>query len=105
MSRARIHRTRVANQDLLDHYAYYAERDADLAERFFSSVEETLALLATQPEMGALHRSVESQLAGLRFLLVNDFPRHLIFYSVNADGIRVVRVVHGSRHLPPLLER
>jgi toxin ParE1/3/4 len=51
-------------------------------------------MLATQPEMGELR--LEFGIAGCRTFSVGNY---VIFFSAIEDGIRVARVIHGSRDL------
>jgi hypothetical protein len=50
-------------------------------------------------------QATASQLSQMRIFRVSRFERTLILYLPNADGIEVLRVVHGSRNLQALLSR
>ena len=59
-----------------------------------------MTLLAAEPECGAIVFANDRQLSGMRrFPISGSFERVLIFYFPLADGIDVVRVIHGSRDL------
>jgi toxin ParE1/3/4 len=95
---------REAQQDLVDIFRHIA-RKAGLgaARRFLASAEATMGRLASLPRSGALFEPGEPRFAGLRYLPVSRFRNYLIFYRPAADGIEVLRVLHGSRDLGSLL--
>ena len=74
------------------------------ADRFLDLVEETLATIAAMPGIGTLWGSERPALDAVRFFPVTRFRNHLIFYRQVEGGIEVVRVLHGARELPAILE-
>ena len=89
-----------AERDLDAQADYYAEQeDLELALRFYEAAAKAFALIATQPRMGMVRKYRDPRLAGIRFHPMKDFEKHLIFYRPLADGIEVVRIVHGARDL------
>ena len=94
-----------ADRDL-DDQAYYLTMEAspEIGHRFLVATHETLALLATQPEMGWRLRLKRPAFAELRAFRVKGFERMLVLYLPRADGVDVLRVVHGSRNLQALFE-
>ncbi len=103
MSKA-IHRRRAARQDLMEIFRYYA-REAGLrvAERFFTQAEATFTRLAGMPGMGTQYDHNHPALAELRFFPVSRFPKYIVFYRPAADGIQIVRVLHGARDIAGIL--
>ena len=103
MSKA-IHRCREARQDLVDIFRYHA-REAGLrvAQRFFTQVEATFTRLGGMPSMGAPYEHEHPALAGLRVFPVSRFKKYLVFYRPVADGIEILRVLHGARDIHELL--
>jgi toxin ParE1/3/4 len=95
-----------ARQDLIEQAAYLTENaSARVADRFLTSVEQTATRLAGMPRMGHLWRSISLEPeTEIRVWKVKGFPKILIFYRPESSGISVVRVLHGARDLPPLLE-
>jgi toxin ParE1/3/4 len=91
-------------QQELDDQAYYLAMEAnpDVGRRFLVAAHATLALLANQPEMGWRFRLKRPALAELRAFRVKGFERMLVLYLPRADGVDVLRVVHGSRNLQAL---
>jgi hypothetical protein len=54
--------------------------------------------------MGGLFESSRQELAGLRVFPVKGFSSFLLFYRPTAHGIELVRVLHGARDAPRVLE-
>jgi toxin ParE1/3/4 len=95
----------TAKQDLIEHFAYLVEHaDLDTADRFLSRAEESFALLATQPVMGAPLACLHPDLRGLRKWRVTAFENVLVFYQPDADGVTIVRVLHAARDWWTLLD-
>jgi toxin ParE1/3/4 len=94
-----------ATDDLIGCFASINERSgAAAADRFLRSVETTLTLLASSPGIGAPHRSDNPRVAGLRCFRVSKFKNHLLFYRAFDDRVELVRVFHGARDFPRLLD-
>jgi len=99
-----IHRRRMARQDLVDVYRFYArEAGFRVAQRFFAQAEATFMRLAGMPGMGTRYEHEHPALAGVRFFPSSRFRRYLIFYRGVADGIEVVRVLDGARDIHTIL--
>lgn len=93
----RVVLTDSAKQDRLDIWLYVAADNLDAADRLLDEIDETLRLLASAPGLG---RARDDIAPGLRYFPIGNY---LILYEVLPDGIAVVRVVHGARHLAWLL--
>jgi len=99
-----IHRRLKVRQDLVDTFRYYArEAGFRVAQRFFAQAEATFARLAGTPGMGTRYEHDHPALADLRFFPVSRFRKYLVFYRPVADGIEVVRVLHGARDIHAIL--
>jgi toxin ParE1/3/4 len=70
-------------------------------ERFCDSVERALQLLASQPQLGA--KAGFCHAPRVRKWVIRQFPNYLLFYEDRADGVLLIRLLHGARDLPPLL--
>lgn len=92
-----IKRTAQAEEDLIDIWLYIAHDDVDAADRVLDDIEEKLLLLTDQPSLGPARPDIAPD---LRYLPVR---RYLILYRQIADGIEIVRVVHGARDVPTLM--
>jgi toxin ParE1/3/4 len=89
-------RTNQAEEDLVDILAHLGQYSPKAAERFAAEVERTCRVLAQSPGIG---RSREELAPGLRSIPAG---KYLLFYKPIDDGIELVRVVYGPRHLPSL---
>jgi toxin ParE1/3/4 len=92
-----VHRTRQSEDDLLDIWRYIAQDNPDAADRVLARIGSALDLLARNPLMGPARPDLRDD---LRYFASG---RYLILYSAHEDGIMVVRVLHGARHLPDSL--
>jgi toxin ParE1/3/4 len=92
-----IQRTSLANEYLVGIALRIAEANPAAANTWLDTVEQKCRLLATMPEMGRLRPELAPQ---LRSWVVGEY---VIFYRPILDGILLVRVLHGSRDLAPLL--
>jgi toxin ParE1/3/4 len=101
MSRA-IERGAAARRDLLDVFVYIGRKSAPSARRFLIQAESTFRRLAASPSIGTRYDPDSPALADLRYFPIARFPKYLVFYRPTADGIDVVRVVHGARDLEAL---
>ena len=87
-----------ARNDLLDIWAYIATDAPDTAEAWVERIVETADILASFPYLGR----IRTELVGSpRSIAIESF---VLFYDVHPDFIRVLRVLHGSRDIPPLFE-
>jgi toxin ParE1/3/4 len=93
----RVVLTDSAGQDRLDIWLYVAADNLDAADHLLDESDETLRLLAGAPGLG---RARDDIAPGLRYFPVGNY---LILYEALPDGITVVRLVHGARHLAWLL--
>jgi toxin ParE1/3/4 len=94
----------AARRDLIE-IADFLEQRAGLtiAERFLTSVEESLDKLAAMPSMGSPWEPSNPRLHGIRFWAVTGFRKYMIFYREIDEGIELLRVLHGARDSESLL--
>lgn len=88
----------AAKSDLEEIWLYIGRDNPEIADTFVSSILSRFAKLVAWPQIGR-HRKELS--AGLRS---SSIGRYVVFYRQISDGIEIVRVLHGARDLPPLLE-
>lgn len=94
---ATVFRQPAAQEDLIEHAVYLAiDAGQETADRFLASAEKSFNLLAGQPQMGAPLVQKDQRLAELRKWSISGFQNHLIFYLPQADGVAIVRVLHGA---------
>jgi toxin ParE1/3/4 len=98
--------TPKADEDLDEQAFYFASRaNAALGHRFLVAAHETFLLLARQPGIGWVPKIRITELAAMRVVSVSGFPTILVLYTPTPDGIRILRVVHGSRDLQSWVPR
>lgn len=91
-----VRRTAQADEDLMDLWVYIAQDNPKAADRLLDEIEDKFGLLSEQPRLGPARPDIAPE---LRYVPVG---RYLILYREIADGIEVVRVVHGARRLSHL---
>lgn len=89
--------TEQAEEDLLDIWHYVAQDSPHAADHLLDEIDAKSALLAANPYLGPARPDIAPE---LRYALVG---RYLILYRIIADGVQIVRVVHGARRLSDLL--
>ncbi|MBV9051734.1 MAG: type II toxin-antitoxin system RelE/ParE family toxin [Hyphomicrobiales bacterium] len=93
----RLIRTARAEEDLSDIWRYIAQDNPAAADRLLDRIDSACARLAENPKLGRVRSDIAN---GLRYSIVG---RYLILYREIREGIEIVRVVHGARHLPDLI--
>jgi toxin ParE1/3/4 len=93
-----ILRTEQAEIDLIEILVFLRANSTTLADRFEADFEEKTNLLARFPLMGRERHDLAPR---LRSSVVKPY---LVLYRPLDDGIEIVRVVHGNRDVPSLLE-
>jgi toxin ParE1/3/4 len=83
----------LAQEDLAETYSYIQQANLEQAELWLERVEQTCQHLAEIPELGRVRFELPGQVRSF------VFARYVIFYRPNADGVEIVRVLHGSRDL------
>ena len=91
--------------DDLDNLTDYIARDyPKAAEELRDDILDTADSLGLHPSLGIRPRFSAPRFAGIRFLPSHHYPSYLLFYRELTEEIEVLRVLHGSRNLPPLFE-
>ena len=85
---------KFAKRDLRDATAWYAERNADVAQRFADEVARTLELIERFPSTGAPVPGVADR--DVRRLPVHNFPYYVVFTELS-DRIAVLAIAHDRR--------
>jgi toxin ParE1/3/4 len=89
----------------LDEQALFIGLDSiDAAIRFYGAATAAFERLLTMPELGVARPLGSTRLEGLRMWPIPDFPNYLIFYLPSPSDIEIVRVLHGARDIPEILE-
>ncbi len=92
------HLSQKAARDL-EHIFDYTEAEFGLeqAGSYVSSFDKAFDLLAALAENPKLGRDRADIKKGLRSFLKEH---HIIFYRLLKGGVRIVRILHGSRDMP-----
>jgi toxin ParE1/3/4 len=91
-----VRRSALAEQDYRDIWRYISADNPDAADRLLLRIDAKLELYASNPIMGTPR---DRFALGLRSFPVGNY---LVFYRIAADGIELVRVLHGARDLSTL---
>ena len=97
----------AAALSIVEQADYFLEAaNVDLARRWEGGVDQATRSLLDFPERGTPCHFRHSSLAGLRWILVPGFPKHMVFYrSLPLEkAVLIVQVLHGSRDLETLLD-
>ncbi len=95
----KIFKSDKAEQDLLQIYRYFAERNPQSADALVEEMSTKFKNLSRFPFIG---RERSSLALGLRSILVGT---HLIFYVVERDRIVIVRVIDGRMDIDEEFKR
>jgi toxin ParE1/3/4 len=82
-----------AQIDLAEIWDFIAEDCEGKADSFIDTLDDKFNLLAHNPFIGRARNELAENLRSL------SVGRYVIFYLVRAEGIEVVRVLHGARDL------
>lgn len=93
----RFIRTARAEDDLIDIWLTIAADNAKAADILLDRIDVACASLAVFPELGPARPDLDTE---LRYMVV---ARYVILYRLISDGVEIVRVAHGARHLPDLI--
>ncbi len=91
--------TPAAMHDLADIFEYIARDNEPAALKTLERLFHNAELLAESPELG--RRRDEDLRDGVRSFPVGNYT---LFYRISGGGIEILRVLQGSRDLPPLFE-
>ena len=96
----------AASDDLVCQFRYYllTLNLPDVAIRFRKAVRQTVQSLRFHPLAGPRYRSSSPQLQNLRTWAVTGFEAIRIYYLVDEDNLRIVRILHGKRDVKHILE-
>ena len=89
--------------DVLEIVRYLRQRNPVAAVRFVGAFKSTVDLLAGMPHLGRLRRDLGAP--ETRSWRVSGFRRYLLFYEVEPDRLRLLRVLHSSRDLQAQLAK
>ena len=90
-----------AEDDLEELFLYYLLNGGETpAAQFLEAFDEVRRLLVDYPEIGVVRPWTDPRLRGIHTLpMKRPFRNILILYEPTAEGVYIVRVVHGARQL------
>ena len=94
----RVVRTASMEEDLFLIWNYIREDNEAAADRIVRMIDEKFLLLAQHPRLGPARSDLA---ADLRYFPVGSY---LIFYREIADGVEIIRVLHGARNMEALFQ-
>src|SRR5437870_11673044 len=86
-----------AEFDLLEIAEYIAQHNEQAGLRFLREARKTFQDLAEMPGLGSLVEFSAPAYSNLRTRPVDSFKKYIIFYRSTAEGMEIVRVIHGAR--------
>jgi toxin ParE1/3/4 len=98
-----VHVLPAAGRDIRQAIDWLKQESRPAAQGFKDDLHQAGHLLATQPGIGSRRYAGLFPDGDLRMLPLSRFP-YLIFYLERETSIDVLRVLHGARDLPPLLQ-
>lgn len=90
---AKLTRTRQADIDLLELWAFIAKDDYKAADSLILKLHARSQQLILHPQLGVERNDI---VTGMRHLPVGN---HLILYRIICADIEIVRYLHGARNL------
>lgn len=93
-----------ARKDIEERSDHYEEKGGEeLARRFVVSVTRALERLLEFPEVGSPRHAENPRLLGLRSWPVPDFEDVRLYYLIQGDLVRVIRILHGRQNVGAIL--
>lgn len=88
-----------AEKDVDDLALFIAKNSHAQAMRFYDAINSTYEMILEAPGRWAVYGFTNSRLKDICKRSVLEFPKHLVFYRIDADMVEIVRVLHGARDL------
>jgi toxin ParE1/3/4 len=86
----------LAESDLEEIGDYNARDNPHRAISFIQEIKERCFNVSEMPESAPLREKLGE---GIRMV---PFGRYLIFYTIDREGVRIERILHGARNIPIL---
>jgi plasmid stabilization system protein ParE len=95
-----------AKDDVVRQFRYYLVTVSapGVAARFRDAIRKTMHQLRQHPFLGPHYPLRNPQMQNLRFWPVTGFEAISVYYSVDGDTIRVIRILHSKRDVRRILE-
>lgn len=88
--------TRDADTDLIEIWTYNGEDNIDQADLLLARFANKFALLAENPGLGRMRPDLAANLRS------SPTGSYIVYYTEAADGVLIVRVLHGMRDISHL---
>jgi toxin ParE1/3/4 len=100
-----VRKRATARRDLVEIYVHYArEAGVGVADRFYAEAEAAFRRLVSMPGLGTRFGATDPAFGDLRYFpLASRFKMYLVFYRPIANGIDIIRVLHGARDIHGIL--
>jgi toxin ParE1/3/4 len=92
-----VRHTARARRDLIEIWLDIAAANPTAADGVYTRLEGRMKILETFPEAGPPRRMIAAEARAL------IEPPHVILYRIIGDGVQIVRVLHGARHIDTAL--
>ena len=89
----RIIRTRQSDEDLITIWLTVAANNPIAADRLLDAIESRWQQLARYPYSGVAREDIAE---GIRHLVTRQY---LTLYRIDADGIEIIRILHGKQKI------
>jgi plasmid stabilization system protein ParE len=97
--------TRQARTEIKEIVTYLAERNAQAAQEFKHSLEESFRTIQQMPLLGRAWISEHPRLQNIRQrALSKPFQKYCLFYMVKSTKVELLHVYHSARDIKSLLE-
>jgi toxin ParE1/3/4 len=84
-----------ADNDLEEVFEYmYAEFGLNQAIKYLGEIDDVFIEIVNTPQIGRTRDEIKQGLYSL------PIGKHIVFYRILIDHIRIVRVLHGFRDMP-----
>ncbi len=100
-----INKNDLALADLDELAEYIRQHNPRAALRFLECAEATFRRLAAMPGLGARYETDNPLDQDLRCLPITKFATRIVYYKPIADGVVIIRVLHGARDIDRVLGR
>jgi toxin ParE1/3/4 len=93
----------AADADIDEAALYIAQDSEEHAMRLYAAVDATFRLIREHPQRWPIIELDHPRLRNVRRCTVSGFRNYSAFYTVDADVVFVIRVLHGARDIPSVL--
>lgn len=93
----RIRRSPAAETDLLEIWLTIAEDNPPAADKVLREIERAIRFLVDQPEGGKARPEL-----GIKIRSLTTQTPYIVYYSLEPEILRVLRVLHHARDVPGL---